>query len=127
MQWRRRGEADYTNIVLVRYAPTTANGLQLESALEANENVEWAAPNRAYDGDPRELEPNDPQYGSQYHHALMQNNAAWDITLGDASIVIGITDDGLSTTHSDLAPNVWTNTDEIPGNGVDRRRQRLRR
>jgi subtilisin family serine protease len=76
--------------------------------------VQWAQLNYTYASDPRELTPNDPQYGSQYHHPHMQNNLAWDTTLGDPRIVIGITDDGNDTEHQDLYLNIWVNQNEIP-------------
>jgi subtilisin family serine protease len=82
--------------------------------------VAWASPNFLYAGpDPRELTPNDPQYGSQYHHPLMQNNLAWDITTGSPTIIVAVTDDGVETTHPDLNDNLWINTGEIAGNGLD--------
>lgn len=34
-------------------------------------------------------------------------------------VVIAIMDTGCDVSHPDLAPNIWTNTGEIPGNGVD--------
>ena len=87
--------------------------------LDGQSDVLWSSPNFYFEGDPREIIPNDPSYGSQYHHPLMKNNLAWDITFGNPNIIIGITDDGVSTTHTDLAPNIWINTDEIAGNGID--------
>ena len=87
--------------------------------LDGQADVLWSSPNFYFEGDPREIIPNDPSYGSQYHHPLMKNNLAWDITFGNPNIIIGITDDGVSTTHTDLAPNIWINTDEIAGNGID--------
>lgn len=34
-------------------------------------------------------------------------------------IIVAIIDDGLDGTHPDLAGIQWTNTKEIPGNGID--------
>ncbi|MCF8365495.1 MAG: S8 family serine peptidase, partial [Bacteroidales bacterium] len=87
--------------------------------LEGKSGVLWSSPNFYFDGDPREFIPNDPDYAYQYHHPLMKNDQAWDITLGNPSIIIAITDDGVELTHSDLAPNIWVNTGELPGNGID--------
>ncbi len=88
--------------------------------LDLNAFVFWSAPNFSHDGpDPRELTPNDPSYGSQYHHPLMKNNLAWDISLGNPAIKIGVTDDGVDRPHVDLNPNIWINQGEIPGNSID--------
>ncbi|MCF8373538.1 MAG: S8 family serine peptidase, partial [Bacteroidales bacterium] len=88
--------------------------------LEGRSGVLWSSPNFYFQGDdPREFIPNDPSYASQYHHTLMQNNLAWDITLGSSSLIIGIADDGVELAHSDLAPNIWANPGEIPGNTID--------
>ncbi|MCS7033605.1 MAG: S8 family serine peptidase [Phycisphaerae bacterium] len=84
------------------------------AALEALPFVKYAEPNLIFQGDPRELIPNDPSYSSQYHHPLMQNQLAWDTTLGDARVLIGVTDDGFALAHPDLYQNIWVNQAEIP-------------
>ncbi|HRK31221.1 MAG TPA: S8 family serine peptidase [Tepidisphaeraceae bacterium] len=76
--------------------------------------IQYAEPNLVYNFDPREYTPNDPQYGSQAHHPLMQNNLAWDTTLGDPRITVGVTDDGVAMGHPDLYQNIWINQAEIP-------------
>ncbi len=44
---------------------------------------------------------------------------AWNTTTGSDQVIVGIVDSGIDYNHSDLKPNIWTNPDEIPGNGVD--------
>jgi len=78
--------------------------------------------------------PNDPDYGDQWHHkntgqnggtlgADIKSEEAWDITTGGKNangddIVVCILE-GVDFSHNDLQDNHWTNTDEIPGNGID--------
>ncbi|MCF8238151.1 MAG: S8 family peptidase [Saprospiraceae bacterium] len=72
----------------------------------------------------RNTTPNDPEYGQQSYHTLIGSEKAWDISTGGTSpgghqIVVGIMDAGFSGTHEDIAPNLWINPSEIPGDGLD--------
>lgn len=84
--------------------------------------VKYAGPDRPVSL--RGTRPDDPLYGDQWHHALLGSERAWDVTAGGMSpgghpIVIAVMDAGFEAGHEDLSPNLWTNPDEIPGDGID--------
>ncbi len=43
----------------------------------------------------------------------------WDIWTGDPNFRIAVIDTGVNYNHPDLQANIWTNPDEVPGNGID--------
>jgi subtilisin family serine protease len=67
------------------------------------------------------LAPNDPKYSEQVTNALNPINAeeAWDVRTDGTGPVVAVIDSGIEYTHPDLAQNIWVNSGEIPGNGID--------
>ena len=78
---------------------------------------------------------NDPYLANQWHYkntgkASISKSAVagadinvsdvWaNHTCGDPDIIVAVVDEGVKYTHPDLADNMWKNTKEIPGNGID--------
>lgn len=44
---------------------------------------------------------------------------AWRLCAGDPAITVAIIDEAVQWNHPDLSGNMWTNTAEIPDNGID--------
>jgi subtilisin family serine protease len=67
------------------------------------------------------LTPNDPSYNSSTQWNLFQVNAgqAWDVATGNSNVTVAIVDDAVEITHDDLSGVTWTNSGEIPNNGID--------
>lgn len=56
--------------------------------------------------------PNDPLVSSQYHLPLIKAFEAWDLLPATGTVVVGIVDTGVDTTHPDLRGQIWKNTGE---------------
>lgn len=66
--------------------------------------------------------PNDPLYDSQpglKNRDGIKARGAWSVTRGSNSGVVVVADTGIDFRHPDLAPNMWVNPGEIPGNNID--------
>lgn len=98
-----------------------SDGISVERALKhykSSKGVIAAQPNYYYR---LAVSPNDPLFvsGSLYALERISAQSAWDLTTGSDEVVVANIDTGIRYTHEDLAPNMWTNPGEIPGNGVD--------
>ncbi|MBF9239997.1 S8 family peptidase [Hymenobacter sp. BT683] len=103
--------------------PTTVSLARIRTVLLATGAVDYVEP--LYIRYP-EHQPNDPLADStltslsksQYYLKQIKAYRAWDITRGDSSIVIGITDGGVRLTHEDLRRQIKYNYAD-PINGLD--------
>lgn len=100
---------------------STDNLEALIQELSRNPEIEYVEPNYIIY---QSIVPNDPSLKNQW--AINGTTAAdinaidaWDVTHGDTSIVVGVIDSGIDYLHEDLKANIWTNPNEIPGNGID--------
>ena len=104
------------SIYNVRYSKEISPLLVAE-ALRHLPEVEYAEAKRFHY--PQAI-PNDPDYTNMAQFTQVMAEAAWDIVKGeDGEVVIGIVDGGTDWDHSDLIDNIWSNVDEIAGNGID--------
>ncbi len=114
---RRLFSRNGTSVVQIGLIPG-ADPLKVVRDLDTLPFVTWASPNFIYNPlgspDPADFDPNDPRYPQQYQHPLIQDNLAWDHTLGDPRIIIAVTDDGVDISHQDLYQNIWINQAKIP-------------
>lgn len=62
---------------------------------------------------------NDPKAVSLWGLTRIQAPNAWDTTTGSANVVVAVVDTGVDYNHPDLSANIWKNTGEVAGNGVD--------
>lgn len=109
-------------------------GLSVEEAVakyRSHPAVEYSEPNYLYW---QMAIPNDSQFGTLWglHNTGQVVNGtagtadadidapeAWDISTGSPNVIVAVIDSGIAYDHPDLAPNIWTNPGEFPGNGVD--------
>lgn len=104
-----------------------SNKHSLEEMLEKLNNdfyVEYAEPNYSVKvkGTPVE----EPYYNSQWSlkntitKGLDINiEPVWKTLTGSPKVIVGVIDSGVDYNHKDLKDNIWTNTIEIPNNGID--------
>ncbi len=62
--------------------------------------------------------PNDPMWPDMWHFRAIKADLAWDLSFG-SPVTVAVLDTGVMVEHEDLAPNIWQNPGEIPGNGID--------
>lgn len=101
--------------------PAGANVEATVAALHGRANVQYAQPNyvrRIVASGP----PNDPFWlnNSLWGMQRIQVQSVWNNWgSGSADVVIANIDTGVNYSHPDLAPNMWRNPAEIPGNFFD--------
>ena len=115
---------DLSNLYVLDLPRDTDVGLAA-ALYAADPNVEYAQPDYELKAS---LTPDDPfysssgtwqqTYGDLWGLHITDAGTAWDTSTG-AGIVVAIIDTGIDYDHPDIVANMWTNPNEIPGNGID--------
>jgi subtilisin family serine protease len=66
-----------------------------------------------------ETTPDDSEYALLWGMNKIQMPKVWDMTTGVGEGVVAVFDTGTDVDHPDLLGNIWSNTLEIAGNGLD--------
>ncbi|MCC6512052.1 MAG: S8 family serine peptidase [Pirellulaceae bacterium] len=110
------------------YQATLNSNANLSSALQAFQNLTSVALVTPDFRVSVTATPNDTNFASQW---ALENNGAGGVADADidasqawnygtsSSVVVAVIDTGIDYNHVDLASNIWTNTDEVAGNGID--------
>lgn len=69
--------------------------------------------------DPQAWSINDPAMNQMWDLQKIQIEDAWTISRGSTAIISAVSDTGVDYNHPDLKANMWINTKETAGNGVD--------
>ncbi len=114
---------DITNIYRIVFR-NSVNVYDVVAYLKKSKDVEYAEPLYNvylldFPSDPLLLPENVNADGAyQYWAENIRAFDAWDISQGDTSVVIGISDTGTGLTHNDLADNLKINYNDVP-DGID--------
>lgn len=63
--------------------------------------------------------PNDPLVDRQRYLEQIGIQPAWILTTGSPAVVVAVLDSGLDMNHPDIQDALWTNSGEVPGDGID--------
>jgi thermitase len=59
------------------------------------------------------LVPDDPQFGSQWHHSRIRSSEAWALARGQPSVIVAVLDTGIQHDHPDLAGRILPGRDFV--------------
>jgi len=123
-EWDRKGRLKYWRVVSM-HAGSDIEALRAQ--LLRDPAIEYVEPDYLVYS---VAIPNDPRFDTQWAlnntgqsggtvDADIDAPEGWDIATGNKNITIALVDSGSDVSHPDLAANIWVNTGEIPGNGID--------
>lgn len=104
--------------------------VQLAEAVHAAERYVLDAPYAFAPTGVLNTTPNDTRFAEQWHYKNtgqqggtagrdIKLQEAWAIETGSPNVIVAVEDGGIDVNHPDLRDNMWRNTGEIAGNGID--------
>lgn len=106
------------SLIYELHVPEDVDVILAAKELQRLESVVYAEPQFvSYDM----YTPNDASLNSvmPYHYDNINAYEAWDISLGDTNVVIGITETAINVNHPEFVDNIKYNYDDPIGNGDD--------
>jgi len=91
-------------------------GLEIEKKNLSQGRKLFCSPNYIYH---QSIEPNDTYWSDLWGMTKIKAPTIWNQSTGSASVLVGIVDTGIQTSHPDLTSNIAVNSGEIPSNNQD--------
>ncbi|PWS54981.1 S8 family serine peptidase [Pseudoalteromonas sp. meg-B1] len=121
---------NFTSLFSGRLAKFKVSGMSAKEAIErlkSHQAIEYVEPDYRVS---IAATPNDPRFEDLWGlnnegqtggtaDADIDAPEAWSISTGSRDVVVGVIDTGVDYSHPDLAANVWVNSGEIAGDGID--------
>ena len=106
------------NAVYIVEAAETENDVveQMTMSIESTGSCSSICPDYIYEAC---VVPNDTNYPEQWGLEKIGAPQAWDTRTDASSVLVAVLDTGVNYDHYDLNQNLWMNSGEIPGDGID--------
>ena len=91
---------------------SSRSALDAVRSLSSDPSVDWAEADKSFHAG---LTLDDPRNGEQYGNEKIDLPQAWDLTMGDESVVVAVVDTGVDLTHPDLRDRLTSGTSFVEG------------
>lgn len=108
------------NAVALKLSDIDAGQASLQNLISSSPDVRYIEPNYIYSAIPNAL-TNDNHLDDLWYFSedIIGTPVGWPLSPDASNIVIAVVDTGVHYNHKDLKGNIWRNSGEIEGNGID--------